>query len=96
MRKVWGGIAAAWAAIVALAWWLADKRTGPQCSLYGRECDPALVAVRDYTLIVGLVVPLVFFVVLVVLGLVRFDRLNRRQPRRSRPSASRELQPFED
>ena len=87
MKWIWLGVLAAWSGIIALAWWLADRRTGSECYRWGNRCDPALVAVRDYTLIVGLAVPLALFVALVIAGLIRTQRLNRR----NYPSTTRKL-----
>lgn len=83
---------AGWLCLVALGWWLAHARIDA-CD-FRRACvDPATV-LRDHTLLFGLAVPIVVFVVLVVIGAVRIERLNLRWPRRS-PSSTRELEPVE-
>lgn len=87
MKWMIGGVLAAWAAIVWLAWTLADRRMVGTCyqQVRGIGCDIGAIAVRDWILVAGFAVPLILFVALALAGVLR---LNRRQQ-----SASRELEP---
>ena len=64
-----------WAAIVALAWWLADRRLGSMCQRLEQYCNPALVAQRDAILTGGLTVALVAALAVAVIAL-RSKRLS--------------------
>lgn len=62
-RIIVGTALAGWAAIVGIAWHLADKRI-EQCGRYipDRDCVIRLTTQRDYVLSVGLTVALAFVV----------------------------------
>lgn len=60
MRRIIALASTGWAAIVALAWWLADRRLA-ECHPYNSECQQAAMSARDYVLIAGLSVAFVAF-----------------------------------
>lgn len=92
MARNWIVIGAARAAIVALAWWLADNRIGV-CGDFESGCRVQVTAARDCVLVWGAIVPLALFVLLTIAGRARIRRINLRWPHRDRnpPSVSREL-----
>lgn len=75
MKWLWGGVAAAWAAIVALAWALADRRI--DLCAFEKKCLLATTATRDAVLIWGASVPLAVFVLALLLGMVRLNLARR-------------------
>lgn len=90
MKWIWLGVAAAWGGIVALAWWLADRRVAWCSDSYGQvqNCKTiSALATRDNVLIWGASIPLALFVVALLLGRMPVLRLNRRE----RPSTTRAL-----
>ena len=92
MAKNWIVAATAWSGIVALAWWLADKRSDV-CGSFDADCRFDAAATRDSVLIWGLSIPLALFVLLTIGGRAQIGPLGLRWPRR--PSGSRELVPLE-
>ena len=69
-----------WAAIIALAWWLADQRIGLcKAMTYSAEtrCQVAATAARDFILIFGLTAALVFLVIVAALWARRSGRLSQ-------------------
>lgn len=81
MKQIVYGVSAAWIAIVALAWWLAERRIH-LCDYGDTACAIRTTAARDSVLLWGPAVPLGVFVVLVLAGVVRTQRLKS-------PSSSR-------
>lgn len=99
MKTNWIVAGTAWAGIVALAWWLADRRIkwceaydGSRYSCGGDERFDQIIT-RDNVLLWGGMVPLALFVVLTIAGRAQIRPLGWRWPRRA--SASRELAPTE-
>lgn len=85
MRKVVVGVLAAWSGIVALAWWLADRRLAA-CHTWTEGCNQfSLTATRDNVLIWGAATPLGLFVLIVLLGLLRLGAVSERLPLSSDP-----------
>ncbi|QGN56176.1 hypothetical protein [Novosphingobium sp. Gsoil 351] len=91
MKWNWMVAGTAWAGIVALAWWLADRRI--ERDLFGNAESVAQVATRDNVLIWGGSIPLALFVLLTIAGRARMIQPGLRWPRRR--SASRGLLPLE-
>ena len=96
MKWNWLVASTAWAGIVGLAWWLADRRVG-YCGTYHDDawarCAVAAAATRDNALLWGGSIPLALFVLLTIAGHARIGPLDRRW--RRRPSSNRELVPLE-
>ena len=65
-----------WSGIIALAWWLADRRI-EICGdrMYNRDCIIEAAAARDTVLIAGLSVALAVLIVAALVGARRAERL---------------------
>lgn len=77
MARTWITAGTAWAAIVALAWWLADARI-EICGDHDMPCVLRATATRDNVLLWGGSIALALFVLLALAGQVRIGRLNLR------------------
>jgi len=74
MRLIAIGGLAAWAGIVALAWWLADARIDI-CGFEKTDCELRATAARDAVLIWGLIVSVIS--ILAVTGVAQYRRHRR-------------------
>ena len=54
MKWIVIGVLTGGTGIVALAWWLADRRLGQMCYSFESYCNASQLATRDWTLVAGI------------------------------------------
>ena len=94
MKLIVAGVLTGWTGIVALAWWLADRRLGSMCKFMEQYCNASQLATRDWTLVAGIALPFLLISWLALTGRIRIARLNLRWPTRT-PASSRAVTPLE-